>query len=166
MAGRPLIDRLRKVLEPWLPVWLSANEPAPFAGSGLPVLPDLRPDAGPLAGIEAGLLRASPAGLLVVACDLPFVSERLVGELLERADARGLLVADGAAKSPPLLGVWPASALSVLQARLERGERSVRGALAALKIPVWRLAPEHQQQCFNLNTPADWEEAENRAGMG
>jgi len=53
---------------------------------GYPALPDLHPSAGPLAGIEAALDWLSRQGsdhpLVVLPCDLPYLTTAPVGELL------------------------------------------------------------------------------------
>jgi molybdenum cofactor guanylyltransferase len=44
-------------------------------------LADIRPGAGPLAGIEAGLASARNPGVVAVACDMPYVTVALAERL-------------------------------------------------------------------------------------
>ncbi len=164
VGGERIIDRLRAALEPRLPVWISGRSHAPWAELGLPFVPDLRP-GGPLAGIEAGLQRAAPGALLAVAGDMPFVSTEAVQFLLAADDGRGVAIDDGR-RNPPLFGIWPAAALPVLRARLDRGQRSVGEAVRALRLPRVRLPAGLARACFNVNTPQHLRDADARSQPG
>jgi molybdenum cofactor guanylyltransferase len=55
---------------------------------GLPVVVDTHPGAGPIAGIAAAQAAAPDHAWLVLACDLPFVTDACIGELLAHRDGR------------------------------------------------------------------------------
>src|SRR5260370_36783591 len=111
---------LQRVLERLAPqcsgIILNANgDPARFADTGLPVVPDTVPDfAGPLAGILAGLDWAAAhapdvAELLSVPGDCPFLPRDLAPRLTAARQAQGLQLA--CARSGewrhPVVGLWP-----------------------------------------------------------
>src|SRR5207248_20297 len=80
-GGRTLaarqVERLRAIFER---VIASANDPAPFAALGVPVVAD-RGGAGPLAGIAAALAGAETERIFCCAVDMPFVAAPLVRHL-------------------------------------------------------------------------------------
>ncbi len=141
------------------------NDPARYATLRLPVLPDVIPGAGALGGIYTALVRARSDVVLIVACDLPFVSaallERLVGDLTDDVDAviprspRGL---------EPLCAVYHRRCAASARTRIDRGElqvsdlareirvRELEGAALAAYDPDGRLF-------VNLNTPHDYARA-------
>ena len=86
--------------------------------AGLPQIVDRQPGIGPIAGISAALQAHPKAAWLVVACDLPFLSEQTLRYLVEHRDARKLATAfksshDGLPE--PLCAIWePASREPVL----------------------------------------------------
>jgi len=77
LAGKPLIERavakLRR-LTPDVRILGSRAELAPFA----PLVPDLHPGCGPMAGMEAALTHSSHEWSLVVPVDMPFLPAALL----------------------------------------------------------------------------------------
>lgn len=124
---------------------------------------DLRPEAGPLAGIEAGLLAADPGPCLVLACDLPLLESAPLAALLETLtagrrggwDASGFESAGSASDLPPpdtaggppravvpvtagrrqpLCAAVERRAAAVASTLLDAGERSVVAWLERLEV--------------------------------
>lgn len=88
-------------------------------------LPDRLRDAGPLAGIEAGLRAGSTPLVAVVAVDTARVSADLLLELAARWDGSSVAVVpvvDG--RLQPLHACWSSGALDDVTAALDGGERS------------------------------------------
>src|SRR5262245_43368966 len=103
---------------------LSGPEPR-YADRGVPVDADTLPDAGPLAGLLAGLERLGDAPGLFLAIDMPLVPVALLCSLLawsDQSDAVVPVTADGA---HPLCAVYRRSCLEAVQQRLATGERKM-----------------------------------------
>jgi molybdenum cofactor guanylyltransferase len=100
----------------------------------------------PLAGVVAGLSRASSDVCVVCPVDTPFVTAAALRAL---ADA----CADAAIpQTGPLPGAYRKSALPVLERRLAQGRLPLRDALEELDTGIVELDPA---QLVNVNTPAD-----------
>ena len=131
--------------------------PEHFGFLGRPVLADLRPGCGPLAGIETALA-ATPAEFnLIVACDLPDLTRQLLAELLEAArheEADCLLPETPGAIAPPLCAVWRRRVRPIVTEALDQGERSLRRLLERLRVSRRRVAGT--AWAVNLNTPEDY----------
>ena len=88
LDGARIIDRqiaeLRKVADP---IFIVAQDPAPFASLGLVVVPDVVPDCGALGGIYTAIVLSPRPRTLVVAGDLPFLSPALLARLVQETDA-------------------------------------------------------------------------------
>src|SRR5260370_34023417 len=89
VGGRRIIERvadvLRQVTDEQL---LVTNTPDRYAWMGLPMVPDVFPDAGSLGGIYSGLKAAGEAAF-TVACDMPFLSAAVARYGIDRdLDAR------------------------------------------------------------------------------
>lgn len=135
------------------------------------IVPDLQTGMGPLGGLCAGLQAARFEAALVVACDLPFLSVSVLRYLLDYAGEYDLLVPRRAGGRLEMLhAVYRRTCLPILRSRLERGQLSLNGAIgdlsaAGLKVQliedseIARLDPR-LQTFFNVNTPADLQEAE------
>lgn len=113
-------------------------------------------DAGPLAGIHAGLVAAASAWLLAVPCDMPFVPLDLCHRLLGAAppdDRRARVPFDGEHHHYACV-LLPGTALGPITAALDAGRRSLRGLLDDIGWLGVDFA--RQKRAFsNLNTPAD-----------
>jgi molybdopterin-guanine dinucleotide biosynthesis protein A len=94
-----------------------------YADRGVPVDVDGVPDAGPLAGLLAGLQRLDAEPGLLLAVDMPFASVPLLRGLLERAEGFDAVVPVTADGAHPLCAVYRRSCLEAVRSRLASGER-------------------------------------------
>ena len=131
---------------------------------GLRVVSDLRPGAGPLGGLYTAIVAASPARVLVVACDMPFLTAPFLRHLVAGATGVDAVVPRTADGYHPLCGVYAPSAAEPLRRRIESGRLKVIDALADLK--VREIGPEEIARYdpdgrlfFNVNTPDDYRRA-------
>jgi molybdopterin-guanine dinucleotide biosynthesis protein A len=111
-----------------------------------PIVDDGTDVRAPIAGVVAGLRRATNAVCLVCPVDTPLVTA-------EALRALAAACADAAVPwTGPLPGAYRTSALPVLERRLAEGRLALRGALEELDSRVVDLVPA---QLVNVNTPAD-----------
>ena len=137
---------------------------------GYVVQPDLRPGLGPLSGIHAALATAESSTVLVVACDLPFVTTELLAGIIElMEDGTEAVVPRVSGRAVPVCALYRRACLDRLQARLDRGELKAQQFVASLATTyvdedvLARLDP--QGICLkNINTPEDFDQAQTIAG--
>lgn len=122
---------------------------------------------GPLAGIVAGLAPVPFVRSIVMGVDLPFIEPEALEALIERLPGRHAVVPAPGGYPQPLAAAYAPAARSILESCLAAGERSPTRALGSLD--VLRLDDDELAQLaggpgsfFNLNSPADLEEAERR----
>jgi molybdopterin-guanine dinucleotide biosynthesis protein A len=176
IGGKTILERVLARLAPQCQaIILNANgDPARFADTGLPVVPDTVPDfAGPLAGILAGLDWAAAhtpeiADVVSVPGDCPFLPPDLVSRLTAARQEAGLPLA--CARSGewrhPVLGLWPVGLRRDLRTALvEEDLRKIEAWTArhGVAIADWPAVPF--DPFFNVNTPADAAEAERIAAQ-
>src|SRR5215211_755209 len=83
IGGARIIDRQLAALSAVADdVRIVANDRDRYAGLGVRVIPDALPGRGPLGGLHAALLDAAHDRVLVLACDLPFVTAALLERLV------------------------------------------------------------------------------------
>lgn len=147
-------------------VRIVANDPSRYRDLGIRVIPDAIADAGPLGGIYSALLDAAHDRVLVIACDLPFVTaallERLVAES-RTSDEVDAVVPRSARGLEPLCALYLTRCAGTARNRIEAGELQVAGLLETLSTRVLgpaTLAPYDEGSLFeNVNTPHDHERA-------
>src|SRR5882724_630182 len=154
-------------------VILNANgDPARYADTGLPVVPDTVPDfAGPLAGILAGLDWAAEhapetADVLSVPGDCPFLPRDLVPRLIaaRQAERRPLACARSGEWRHPVVGLWPIALRNDLRKALVEEDLhkiEIWTARHGVAIADWPETPV--DPFFNVNTPKDAAQAERIA---
>ena len=171
IAGRTILERAIERLAPQCDgLILNANgDPARFAATGLPVVPDDVPGfAGPLAGILAALdwaagNRPGIEWVVSAAADSPFLPRDLVTRLYAARAAAGvpLACAQSGGQAHPVNALWPVAlrgdlrhALTVEDMRkIDRW--TARHGIAHAEWPDKPVDP-----FFNANTPEDVTEAE------
>ena len=133
------------------------GDPEKYAQLGYQVLPDRRPGAGPLGGIESALCYTAADWNLILACDMPRMQTEFLRGLLEaaeREDADALLPAGPSGRPEPLSAVYHRRCLAPLRRALDDGVRKVTAALAGLSVRAWSVADDAWFE--NLNTPEEW----------
>jgi molybdopterin-guanine dinucleotide biosynthesis protein A len=146
-------------------VFVVAGEPAPVRGILRNAVADRLPNAGPLGGIYTALCEAAGAHVLVVACDLPFLTAPLLARLMELADDQCDAVvprtADGV---QPLCAVYARRLADEVRRRIESGRLKIQDLLESIR--VRELGPDeiapfdpYGRLFFNVNTPGDLDRA-------
>jgi len=128
-----------------------------YAAFGYPVVPDeVGGFAGPLAGLHAGMIRATHPLVVTVPCDSPFLPADLVARLraaLETAGAE-LAVAKTGEQAHPVFCLMRRSVHASLRDFLKRGERKIDRWYSTLK--VVEVAFDDEADAFrNINTRED-----------
>ena len=167
LAGRPLVAHAIARLAPQCgALALNANgEAARYVSFGLPVLADEIADAGPLAGVLAGLRHARENGfefLCTLSVDVPFAPENLVARLHAARSAAGATMAAAASggRRHHVIALWPVALEADLRRALDDGLRKAETFVSqqAPALAEWSDAPH--DPFFNVNRPEDLARAE------
>ncbi len=119
---------------------------------------DLRPDAGPLGGIEAVLASGLDTQYLVCPCDLPLVTAMMLRRLTEASGAVATVFhVAGEPDFWPLPARLSATALDRVRRHLDDGQRAVHELMRTLEPEVIALERQDAEPLANINTPPDYE---------
>lgn len=183
LDGQPLIERAaRRVLPLAGEIIFSSNEPDRFAAlmARLPaparVIADLYPGAGPLAGLQAGLSVARYELTLALAADMPFVNLDVVRHLLDRSGGYDVVMpslSPHEAMQPirePLHSLYRRTCLPAMIERLEAHDYQAFSFLPAVRtryvhVDEIRAIDPNLWSFFNVNTPLDWQRAQEQAAQ-
>jgi len=162
--GQPLIGRLAERLQAVTDlVYICANERDRYSFLGLRVIQDLFPGQGPLAGLHAALIASPRAAVLLVACDMPMVEDRLLRALMRMAEEGydAIVPCSSSGRIQPLCGLYRASCLIRVESMLKYGIREFSVLLEGKGLAIRLVRPAEagfDDACLvNLNTPADFE---------
>lgn len=162
VGGRGMIDRtaglLRRLVDD---LFVVADDAGPYAGLGLPIIPDVHPGRGAIGGIHAALRYAAHPLVLCVACDMPHIGpgviELLLSSTLPDDDA---LVPRIGGRAEPLLAVYGRNAGAGFERAILAGRLRVMDALDGLRVrfideAALRVADAGLRSFVNVNTPGD-----------
>jgi len=126
LGGRAMIEHVIAALVPVTSsVAIIANDPQ-YARLGFQVFADTNAGVGPLEAIRTALVNSTGARVLLVGCDLPFVTTALFSFLLDLDGEHGAVVPlSGAGLLEPLCAVYSCEALGPATELIASGERKV-----------------------------------------
>lgn len=174
LGGGPIIERNLRILRGLFErVLVSTNNPEQYFHLRVPLVGDVLPSHGPMAGIFSCLINAAGGALFAVACDMPFLSPDVVSLVCRKhaqAGAEGNVdvtvpVCNG--EPQPLCAVYSRSSLRHLEEAVLADKTSLKRFLNEV---VTHFVPESEVRsvdpeglCFiNINTVEDYEAAAHR----
>jgi len=173
LAGKPILAHVIARIAPQASAAaLNANgDHTRFAEWGLPVIADAIADyPGPLAGIHAGMLWAQSRfpEIASIPTDTPFLPDDLIESLHDARNATNadIAVASSGGQPHPVVALWPVALAEELRRFVNEGGRKVTEFAAHYNVvhvdfPVVDIDP-----FFNINSPADLEQAESAVKKG
>lgn len=166
VAGEPIIARTLRIFRHlFTQTVIVTRHPARFAGLAADVVVDRYPDAGPLAGIHAGLLACREPYAFVAACDMPLLDPDVIRFLIDRlpdveAAAPDAVVPSWDGDVEPLHAVYAVRSVPTMERCLERHEHGIRAFLTRVRVDyvaetdLARL-PGAARSFTNVNTPEE-----------
>ena len=137
---------------------LLIGEPAfavPATVSTVPILRDLHAGIGPVGGLETMLSELVGQSCLLLACDMPKLSEALLRRIASAAGDFDAAVCRTAGRRHPCCGLYRPSVLPYLQSAVEAGRFSMMTLLDELRIMAIDLTGEDARAVENWNEPSD-----------
>ena len=165
LGGQTLIERVLAAAHPLGYPRVIIGEPAAYTHLKLPVLPDRRPKLGPLGGLYTAL-DATAAPVLLLACDLPFLTPDFL-RYPRQPDAA--LIKRSYPTRPqdwqPLCALYEPSCLAAVETAIQADQLGMRDLLSNLNLDLvrekdWRPYDEHGLLFANLNAPEEYERAQ------
>lgn len=141
-------------------VSLRADQTADPTRAHRPMIVDSVVGEGPIAGIRSALAAHPEVAWLVLACDLPFLSDAAIAGLLRRRDPNALATAYRSAHDglpEPLCAIWEASAARPLAEYQRAGGHCPRKFLIRQGANLLELPDPRALD--NVNTPEEYSQA-------
>jgi molybdopterin-guanine dinucleotide biosynthesis protein A len=172
--GRPLIQQVVNRLAPIAAeLIVTTNRPNDYRFLELPLFPDLKPGHGALGGLYTALSSAAGEVVAVVACDMPFASASLIeaaSRLLVQEEA-DVVIPDSGGGLEPMHAVYRReTCIPAIEAAIEADQWKLISWFPQVKVRI--LQPDEVKTYdpsglafWNLNTPEEFAEAEQRAKL-
>ena len=161
LGGQTLIERVLAAAHPLDYPRVIIGDPAAYAHLGLPVHPDCQPGLGPLGGLYTAL-STTGAPVLLLACDLPFLTPDFLHHLVNRRGPHQAVVPHTVTGLQPLCALYEPSCLATVEAAVQTGQLGMRDLLSNLNLDLvrekdWRPYDERDLLFANLNAPEEYE---------
>lgn len=165
LGGRAMIEHVIAALVPVTTnVAIIANS-SDYRRLGLPVFSDSHIGIGPLEAIRTALANATTARVILVGCDLPFVTSNLFQLLVSSSGDHQATVPVGADENlEPLCAIYCIDALPAVTDLITSGERKVSRLFDRVRTRFVRFEelshlPGSELFFENINSPEDYAHA-------
>lgn len=133
------------------PVFAVGGDRAALEALGIQFVTDAYPGEGPVGGVITALATCDTPAVVVVSCDVPYLTAATVRALLDAGGAAHATVAV-TDRMQPMCALWSRSALGHLRAAFAGGERRLLAVLDQLET---LQIPANRQDLANVNAPGD-----------
>jgi len=161
--GKSQLERAVELAARYLPevfVSVRAGQAADPSRVRYPLIVDSVPGEGPIVGIRSALAARPEVAWLVLACDLPFLSDAALSQLLAERDSTASATAFRSAHDglpEPLCAIWEPQSAAELAAYQAADGRCPRKFLMRHGAKI--LEPRDRRALDNINTPDEYREA-------
>lgn len=159
--GKPQIEYLYELLKGFLPhtfISLRAGQEISFTQD---VVIDSLDTKGPINGIISAMDAYPEASWLVLACDLPMITEKTIAQLIKERDSTKNATAFATQETglpEPLVAIWENHGLEGLKDHhLNQGKNCPRKFLINSDIKL--IHPENDLELYNANNPEEYQKA-------
>jgi molybdopterin-guanine dinucleotide biosynthesis protein A len=165
LAGKPLIEHiLERIQGLGDEILITTNNPNALAYLGIRLASDSTPGAGALVGLQTALSVAKGSHVLILACDMPFVSRPLLEYMIKLSHKADIVVPQRNDFLEPMHAIYSKGCLPFVNAALDQGHTKVISFYDQVRVrkldgtEVARFDP-CGMSLFNVNTPEDLAQA-------
>jgi len=159
--GVRLIERVVGVMKSiFHRVILVTNTPDEYTYLRLPMVEDLIKGLGPMGGIYTGLMTMSDETGFLVACDMPFLSGKLIRHMVEVSDDFDTVVPRMDWMLEPLHALYSKKCIPVIREAIEERQYQIAKCFARMRVRYMdeeelRLYDSDLRSFFNINKLQD-----------
>ena len=170
VEGKAIIERSIETLTGILGrTVISTNMPEKYFCFGLPLIGDIKGEKGPIIGILSVLTATGEDSVFVVACDMPFVSGKLIRYMVASLEDKmtrnahvDAVIPVFEGKTEPLFGVYRRGVIKTIEGMIHSGRKGLIAMLEDLNVhyitdeEVRAMDPKGAS-FVNINTMEDYE---------
>ncbi|MGE5840773.1 MAG: molybdenum cofactor guanylyltransferase [Deltaproteobacteria bacterium] len=161
IEGVRLVERVAGVIQSIFDrVVLLTNTPEEYAYLRIPMIEDLVKGFGPMGGIYTGLMSMTDDAGFFVACDMPFLSERLIRHMVDVRGGFDAVVPRMDWMLEPLHALYSKTCLPVVQEAIREEQHQILKCFPKLRMRYvdkeeLRFWDPDLRSFFNINKPQD-----------
>ncbi|MDO6758831.1 molybdenum cofactor guanylyltransferase [Tamlana sp. 2_MG-2023] len=153
LNGKAFVQYSIDALKPLVSEIIIVSDHTEYDKFGYRRITDTIKNAGPVAGISAGLEASKTAYNLVLSCDIPLITSEILEKLIQNADAEhDIIQIESQGKTMPLIALYKKSCGSIFRKLVEQDERRLRVAVNSCKVKNVVLESKYEKTTMNVNT--------------
>jgi len=152
--GKPMIQYIIDELESLdIPVIIVSDNPQ-YEIFGIPVFEDSIKNKGPMAGIYTGLLHSNTEKNVVLSCDVPKISAKLIKQLVSSANNNEVSILKHGDTLHPLIGMYKRSLLKDVKTSLNKDQLKMKQFCIDMDCSVLEIIDDQfdAELILNINT--------------
>lgn len=169
IAGKPIIEHIiqRTQLLGQCDTFLITNSPAAYSHLNLMMYADIYPNCGALGGIHSALQHSKSEHVVVIACDMPFISTDFITYMFQEIGDNDAVVPHINEQIHGLHAIYHRRCASIIQQQIEQENLKVRELFQHLTVKyldedaIMRFN-EDGLALLNINTPQDLAQAKQK----
>ncbi len=162
--NKPMIQHiLDEVKNMKLPINIVANNNA-YKTFGFPVLKDIVQEKGPLGGILTAMNHSQADEVLILSCDMPFMTSKIIHHLISKSDQEQICVAQSKEQLHPLCAIYKLTLKFEIEKRIAHGQLKMLDLILGVQSKIVNMdifEKEHSDAFVNINKPKDLVNFEN-----
>lgn len=145
-----------------IPTKIIANNSA-YKKFKLPVYNDVIVDKGPMGGLLTAMENTRAEMVLLIACDMPFITAEAIEKLLNNAEKEQIIASISNQKINPLFSVYPVILKEKIKKSITEGELKMTDFILKNPHVLLPFEDEKSGKIFNnINTEIERKEAEKK----
>ncbi len=163
IKGQPIIHRIHSLFKKlFKEIVIVTNQKELFSDLNAKVYEDLIPNRGALIGLYTGLFFSSYPYSFCVACDMPFLNEKVVRYLINQIKDEDVILPKTNDGFQPLHAIYSKNCQGAIKKILEEGKNKILDFYPFVKVKIIEedqfknLDPE-LKSFININTPEELE---------
>ncbi len=165
LNGTTLIEQIVNIVKKDIDrLWIITNSKEDFQFLDLPLVSDEIKDIGPLGGIYTALQYCKTTHCLIIACDLPFITEEVIGQLLDNGLSYDVLAIDTGNGVEPLCTIYSKNCLAQIGKQIQEKNYRITDVFPEVETKIIEMRHDSLEdftdRFFNVNTPKDYKKAQ------
>lgn len=120
---------------------------------------DIIIDKGPIGGIYAAIVHSNAELNLILSCDIPLISTKIIQELIEKhTSSFDVSIFEETNRVHPLIGIYSKKLVPVLKKSIESNELKMMHFISNVNHQLIWIEDENKQQFQNINSLLELEE--------
>lgn len=162
LDNKPFVEHILEAVEPLVTKTIIVSGNSSYDRYANKRVEDIVQDAGPIAGIHSGLTHSATENNIIISCDVPFVTTKLLKKLIKYTEEDfDIVQLEGKGETIPLIALYKKRCVVVCMDLLIKNERRLRKLIINAKTKTIKVSEQELFFVSNINTITDLKNVRN-----